>query len=246
MSRVIPAKGICELSLAAIGELPVTESSADGEALRRSMEFLDLLLAQLVGTHRMFSRIDATLSMPITNGTQSYNLYTALGDDLPADRIQFVTEAYLETDTGRRFPIEIVRREKFENVPEIAQEGVPTWIYIDRLENPTLQLYPTPSDDDTTEYTLKLVCQLFAPNVAPGGVTGTQPQASVLHKLGQAWQRFLVFQLAHDLGSGPITKIAESSLTRFLGIATDAKTELLAFENREQQTTPPIVEAWGD
>lgn len=246
MSRVIPAKGICELALAAIGELPVSESAADGEALRRSMEFLDILLAQIVGTHRTFSRIDATLSMPITNGTQSYNLYTALAETLPADRIQFVTDAYLQDGNGNRYEIEIVRREKFEGVSKPAETGRPVMIYIDRLEDPTLQLFPTPASTDSTVWTLKLICQLYAPNVAPGGVTGTQPQASVLHKMGQAWQRYLVFQLAHDLGSGPITKIGESSLTRFLGIATDAKTELLAFENREQQTTPPIVEAWGD
>lgn len=245
MSRVLPAKDICERALRAIGSFPVTEGAADGEQLREAMTWLDLLLAQVVGTTRMFSRVDATLDMAITNGTSSYDLYATLGADLPTDRIQYVVDAWLEDGDGNRSPIEIVNRFKFEDVCQPDETGIPAWIYFDGQQNPTLQIKPKPASTDTTEWTLKLVVQRYAPNVAPGGVTGTQPSASVLHGMGQAWQRHLVFQLAHDLGSGPITKIGESSLTRFKNLADEAKGALLAFENREHETTEPTVEAWG-
>lgn len=245
MSRVLTANDICARALRAIGQFPVTESAPDGENTREAMHWLDLIMAEVVGTGRMFSRFTRTLSMPITNGTQSYDFFSALGNDLPTDRIQYIVEAFVEDEDGNRYPVEITTREKFEEVAQPDAEGAPCWLHVDRLATPTLRIYPTPSVTDTKEYTLKLVCQLFAPNVAPGGVTGTQPSGSVLHSMGQAWQRWLVLQLAHDLGSGPITKIGESSLARFERQARDARDKLEAFENRQHETTAPICQPWG-
>lgn len=246
MSNVLTAKDVCSEALGAIGAFPVTESAPDGEQLRRAMTWLDMILAEIVGTERVFSRISATLSMAVTNGTQSYNLYQALGDSLPTDRVQFVKEAYLEDGDGNRTPLDIVTRKTFEDVGKLDQTGVPSCIYIDRHPSaPTLKIYPTPDADDTAEYTIKLVVQQFAPNVAPGGVTGTQPSGTIQHGLGQAWQRFLVCQLAHDLGSGPITKIGEMALNRLGRMAGEAKSRLLAFENREHDDEAPVCEAWG-
>jgi hypothetical protein len=244
MSRVFTANDICFLALGAIGNFSINDSAPTGTSLRRAREWLDLIMAQLVGTHRMFSRVDDTLSMLITNGTSSYDLYLTLGSSLPTDKIQFVTGAWLEDENGNRSDIEIVTREKFENVDKPAQNGTPIWIYIDRvvdhLTNPTLRIFPTPATTDTKVYTLKLVCQRYAPNVAPRGVTGNAPAGNPAHELSQAWQRWLVTQLAHDLGAGPIQKLPEPSLARFASMAMEAKTALLAFENREQETTPPI------
>lgn len=243
MSLVLTASHICARALRAIGEFPVTETAPAGEAVREAMHWLDLILAQEVGTGRIFSRIPATLSMTITNGTQSYDLYTTLGASLPTDRIQFVTAAYVQDDLGNRQNVEIVNRRKFEEVSVPAETGPIKWIYIDRLATPTLQIFPTPATTDPRTYTLKLVVQKYAPNVAPGGVTGTQPSASTLHEFGQAWQRWMVCQLAHDLGSGPVRKIPEDRLNRFAKMAAEAKTLLLAFENREHETSDPVCEA---
>ena len=246
MSRVLTAKDVCERALRMIGSFPITESAPDGEHLREAMSMLDLLLGETVGTERMFSRIDDTLSMTITNGTQTYDLFTVLGSELPTDRIQFITQAYLEDEDGNRTPVEIVNRQVFEDVPDLAEVGPTTRIYFDRLNtSPTLSIFPTPDADDETEYTLKLVCQRYAPNVAPGGVSGTTVSASVLHDMGQAWQRWMVFQLSHDLGCGAIVKLPESSLGRFKLTADEAKAKLDAFENRQHETTAPVCEPWG-
>lgn len=246
MSQVFTAKQLCERALRAIGAFPVTESAADGEQLREAMTWLDLIMAETSGIDRVFSLVPATLDIAITNGTQSYDLNTALGTDLPLDRVQFPVDCWVEDDGGNRTPIEIVDRKKFESVPRLDESGRPCRIYIDRLAPaPTLQIFPTPATTDSAEYTLKLIVQTYAPNVAPGGVTGTTPSASVLTKFRQAWQRWLVLQLSHDLGCGPIFKLPETSLTRFAISAKIAKDHLLAFENREHQTTEPVCEAWG-
>ncbi len=245
MSRVLTAKDITARALRAIGAFPVTDSAPDGEQTREAMHWLDLILSELVGTESVFSRVPATLSMSITNGTQSYDLYSALGSDLPTDGIQYVTEAYLEDSAGNRVSVEIVTRETFENVPNLAETGVPTRVYIDRLARPTLQIFPTPATTDSTVWALKLVGQKYAPNVAPGGVTGVTPSGTSLHELGVSWQRWLILQLSHDLGSGPIHKLPETSLNRFSAGATLAKARLLAFENRQHENSDPICEAWG-
>ena len=246
MSSQRTAKQICERALRAIGAFPVTDSAADGEQLREAMDWLDLILAERAGVGKLFSLIPATLSMPITNGTQSYNLHSALGTDLPVDRIQFPIQAWLEDAAGNRSDVQIVKSETFEAVSKADVIGPPTMIHIDRLATtPILRIYPTPAVSDTTVWTIKLIVQTYAPNVAPGGVTGTTPSASVLTNFRQAWQRYLICQLSHDLGAGPIQKLPETSLTRFAGMAKQAKDELFAFENREHDDEAPIGEAFG-
>ena len=245
MSRVLTANDICARALRAIGAFPITESAPDGEQLREAMFQLDMLMAETVGTKMMFSRYTNTLDLPITNGTGSYDFFTALGSELPTDRIQYIEHVWVEDSAGNRWPVEVTTREKFEDVSRADETGRPCWLHIDRTAAPTLRIFPTPTTTDPEDYTLKLVCQMYAPNVAPAGVTGTQPSGSVLHNLGQAWQRWLVLRLSLDLGSGPITKLPESSLSRFERMAAKAEQALDASENREHENSDPLCEPWG-
>jgi len=240
MSRILTVTEICGEALGAIGAWPVTQSAPDGEQLRRAMTWFDLIMAEIAGSHELFHLIPDTVSFTITNGTRTYNLGAALGANLPPDGVQFATEAYCEDDGGNRWPIEIVTREKIENVPVPEITGRPEQIYIDRLPDPTATIYPTPASTDETVYSILLVVQRHAPNVSPSGVTGTNPISSVLHEFRQSWQRYLILRLSHDLGSGPIFKIGEQSLTRWQKEADKAFEQLQAFANREHDTEPPV------
>lgn len=254
MSRILTASGIASEALGAIGKWPVTQSAPDGESFRRALTYLDLLLGELVGTNTVFSRHTSTLSFEITNGTSSYDLYEALGESLPDDGVQYVVQAWIEDGDDNRYPVEIVTRKKFEEVSSADETGRPCWVHIDRQETergeddgPLLRIFPTPHEDDETEWTLNLVAQRFSPNVSALGVSGTNTNAERYdaHNLGRSWQRYLIFQTAHDLGSGPVQKIGEASLTRFAAMAAQSKAALLAFANRERETTPPICQPWG-
>lgn len=185
------------------------------------------------------------MSMPITNGVSSYNLFQELGADLPPDKLQFATGAYLGDGSGTRVPLTIVQRRTYEEIPNLGQSGRPSLIYIDRLPIPTLSIWPTPAASDLTHYSIDLTVQRYAPNVAPGGVTGTNISGSILTGFSVAWRRYLIWQLAHDLGCGPIIKLPEASLNRFGRLAGEAKSELLAIEDREQDTEPPVCAPWG-
>lgn len=246
MSQVLTAKQVCERSLRAIGAFPITESAADGEQLREAMSWLDLILSQEAGTNELFNLIPDSLTVPITNGTQVYPLGQTLAATLPVDNIQFPVRAWLQDGDGHREPIEIVGHQRFMTVEQPAETGPPRMVYIDHLaQTPTLSIFPVPATTDPNTWEIILDVQTYAPNVAPAGVTGAQPSGSVVHKFRQAWQRWMVSQLSHDLGSGPIFKLPESSLNRFGKMATDARMQLLAFENREKTTEPPICEPYG-
>ena len=144
----------------------------------------------------------------------------------------------------RRHPIPLVKRDEFMATHNPAETGPPRMVYIDRLPDSQLYIFPTPQVSDPSSYILELDVQTYAPNVAPAGVTGTQPQGSVLTNFRQSWQRYLIAQLSHDLGCGPIFKIQEQSLNRFGKMAADAKGRLEAFENREHDDVPPIAEPY--
>jgi hypothetical protein len=245
MSRLLTAKEICERSLRAIGEFPLSESAASPEQLREAMFALDLILGELAGTTRLFNLVTANLSVVLTNGTTEYVLSSALGADLPLDRVQFPVLAWLEDTDGNRRDVLIATREKFEAVSKGTDSGEVCMIHIDRtVTAPTLRIYKTPATTDTTTWTLKLVVQTYAPNVAPGGVTGSTPSGSVLHGFHQAWQRWMVLQLNIDLGSGGIVKLPQASLNNWRTEATPAKEALLAFQNREHDTEPPIADSF--
>lgn len=246
MSLVLTAKQIGERALRAIGAFPVTDSAPDGEQLAEAMRWLDLILAQEAGTGVIFSLIPATLTIAISNGTQTYDLSVALGADLPPDKIQFPVRAWLEDSSGERQELEIVGRAKFEDVADPDETGRPCMVYIEQLTAiPHLSIYPTPATTDTETYSILLDVQTYAPNVAPTGVSGSQASGTALTNFRQAWQRWMIAQLAHDLGSGPIYKIGEASLNRFGKMAAEARASLLAFENREHTTEAPVCEPHG-
>jgi hypothetical protein len=244
MSAVLSAVAICERALRAIGAFPITDSAADGEQLREAMTWLDLIMAEEAGSTKLWFLIPATISLTLTNGTSSYPLNTALGANLPLDQIQFPVEALLQYPDGKTHPLPIVHRDQFQAIEDKAATGPPRLIYIDRLPSPTLTTWPTPPATDPNTWIIQLDVQTYAPNVAPAGATGTQPQGSIQTGFRQAWQRWLVAQLSHDLGAGAIFKIPETSLNRFGKMASLSKTALEAFENREHETVPPVCEPW--
>lgn len=339
MSAVHSAKKICELALRAINAFPVTESSADPEQLRETMTWLDMIMAEFVGSTRVLSFVPQQPEIfALTNGVGSYDLNQALSADQPLEEMQFPVEAYVfrpqgqsvialgaaipagiaigqsvinlsnpgaippgsvvltlnpsaqqfglttpsmcatgdvlqfgtpttptdvtvagvaggtingpgmiaGTSTFTRHPVRLLPRDEFSATHRPDHSGWPRICYIDRTSQPTLQIFPTPLATDPQMHVFGLDLQTYAPNVAPQGVNGAIPQASLMTNFRQAWQRWLVFQLASDIGSGPVVKIADNSIKVFQAKADTAKLALLAFENREHDDTPPVGEAFDD
>jgi hypothetical protein len=247
MSAILTAAQVCEAALGTIGAYPTTDTGASGEQLRRAMIHLDILLAEEAGATEILFLIPSpeTVLFNLINGTGNYDLIDALGANAPANGVQFPVAAYLQYGSPlRRHPIEIVTRDRFMAARNPNENGPPRLVYIDRLPDNQLYVFPIPLSSDPNTYTVVLDCQTYAPNVAPAGVTGTNPQGSVLTQFRQAWNRFLIFQLAHDLGSGPIFYLDENRLNRYGKVASTARTRLEAFENREHDDEPPIGDSY--
>lgn len=249
MSQVFTARQLCERALRVINAFPVTDSAADPEHLREAMFWLDMLLGQLAATEELLCLVPSPtqVQFTITNGTGNYDLIGALGANAPVDGIESPKAAYLQWPSGRRTPLEIVARDTFMERHDPAETGPPRMVYMDRLPDSQLFIHPIPAVTDTNSYVVIIDVQTYAPNVSPAGATGAQPKATDVTKFRQGWQRYLVFQLSHDLGSGPIFKRPEADLNRWGKAAATAKAELLAHENREHDDEPPICNSFeGD
>jgi hypothetical protein len=246
MARILTAKEICERALRAIGAFPLSESAPDGEQMREALFWLDLIMAEVGGTARLFHLIPEGVGLKLKAGQSKYPLKASLAADYPIDGIQFPVDAHLRTPGGRRRPLMIVTRQTWETVDQLDAPGIPRLVYIDRQSLPTLWTYPSLPAGVAGEFVIELDVQRYTPNVAPGGVTGQAPQGSVLHGFGEAWQRFLIERLSQDLASGPIIKLPEQSIARFESQAMKAYAALMRFQNQEHDTEDPIVRGYDD
>lgn len=238
MSTVLSSRELCNRVLRKIGAFPITESAADGELVQETLYWLDLALAELPGTARRFWMVSDTVSFPLTSGVQSYDLKEKLGDSWPEEGLEHVVEAWLQNSTGSRLPLEIVRRHDFEAQSKPAASGTPCIVYIDRVAEPTLQVYPVQATDDWSVY---LILQKLGPNVAMTTPTPGGERLEARLDIPAAWQRWAIFQVSADVGDGPIRKLASSTINEWRGVSRATMAELEAFQNQQHETTPPIT-----
>lgn len=247
MARTLTAKEICERALRAIGTFPLSESAPDGEQMREALHWLDLIMAEIGGTGRLFHLIDEGVGLKLLPGQGTYRLKSALGTAYPVDGIQFPIAAHLLMPTGQRRGLTIINSDTWGSFDNPETPGLPHVVFIDRQPIPTLHTYPTlPKALGAQTFVIQLDVQRYTPNVAPGGVTGATPQGSVLHGFREAWQRYLIMRLAQDLASGPIIKLPQQSIAVFKTEATEAKTLLMRFENQEHDNEDPICRPYDD
>jgi hypothetical protein len=242
MSKVLNANEICGQALRMVGAWPTSETAPLGEHLRQALISLDLIMAENAGVREVFHLVPPTIQVTLTNGEQTYDLRQMLTSQFPSQGIMFPIEASLTLETGTVLPVEIVTRQKWESFPNLQTYGVPAFIYIDRLPTESvLRLWPYPHEDDEQVYKLNLVVQEGAPNLAPSGVTGARAEDTSLTGLRAAWQRYMIFALACDLGNGAINKQALTRLEAWGRERDIAMNKIESFENQEHDTEEPIA-----
>jgi hypothetical protein len=233
MSTLLSAREICERALRLIGAYSLVDSQADAEEMREALHWLDLVVGELSGTERVLWLVPDTLTLPLAAGKSVYNL---LDDLSPAPRngIEFPTSAALADGAGNRTPLTMLRRREFEALG--PDTGTPSHVYVDRLGQPTLSIWPVLGADvaDGT-WSIKLVAQTYGEDFAKGnGVKATGLRA--------AWQIWAVYELASHIGGGAVRRLPRSEIVDFKAIATEARRKLLAVENREHAGLPQITE----
>lgn len=236
----LTARQFCEGALRMVGAFAVNDAAARPQDMAVALELLDDLIGEISGVMDCFWLRTATLPIALEADTASYDLKTKLGADWPAQGIEYITGAWLESGSGDRGEIEICARAKIEAQSPQDQSGPPSLIYIDRLvPAPGLRVWPVPAD---TTWTLQVVAQTLAPTVRGVGPT---PRAnageSISTGVPSSWNRYIKFALAADCGEGPVRTLPAQKTAQWRAIAERSRVDLLAFQNREHDTTAPIT-----
>jgi hypothetical protein len=248
MTAFLSARQICEAALRKVGAFPTSDTAAEPEHMKEAMRWLALRLDHIAGSRRREWLISPTLTVPLNIANQkTYEISTQVGAAWPRQGFEHVIVAFVEDQYGNRWPVEVVDREKFEDVCKTAESGEPAWIYFDRLTNrdlsPEVSVWPVPT---VTTYLLKIIMQMNAPDIMPSGVSGDDIDGALAHGLRRTWQLWAVFQLAADLGSGPIRHLPVERFNLFTAQAERALADLENVEDREKTTGPPICASGFD
>jgi len=249
---LLSAIGLCERALRKIQAFSINETAARPEYMHEALIWLSLLLDHLSGTQRRYWLLSETMSVPLNVANQrTYdNIDTLVGSSWPANGVGMPVMAWIETTGGQnRWPLQIVRREEFEEVSRTAQSGEPIYVYFDPAVDPDLSpkfsVYPVPA---VATYIMRVIFQLMPNRVAPATVSGAIPKPSgkADHGLRRSWQMWAITALAAELGDGPIRKLDGSTIRAWRDEAEAMLTDLESYEDTQHETTPPVVSPGWD
>lgn len=235
MPKLFNAKQIAERSLRKIGAYSINDDAADPEELQETLYWLDLNLAEKIGSLPVFIKIPSDpLSISLDADTASYDLETKLGNNMPDDGIAIPVEAYVRDSSGFDVPIKMLRRKEFDDVEDKDATGKPWAIYLDRTKTPTLHIIGVPTD---ASYTLYLDVQTYQADLT--GMSGTKA-----HGFKAEWQKWMILATAADIGDGPVRKLPDSQVDRIKRDRNDSWNMLETWSNREHQGVRR-TRAWG-
>lgn len=220
MSATLAAGRLAEEALRQIGAFSKHDTAADPVEHEIALRRLDLLVAELAGTERLWWLVPRNHRVVLAAGQRTYDLNGLIDPNL-----QFLERVYL-VEGGRRRELDLVRRSEIDAVA--PGTGRPALVHVDRGPKPVLTVHPTPAADGAS---LEIRGQSYSPDIAEGA-------GQVPHGFPDAWQRFLVLALAADLGAGPVRLIPVTEVERLERRAELARGRLLSFNNREQLTRP--------
>lgn len=236
MSTLFTAKQICEEALRKIGAYAINDTAADDEHVRLALGWLDLLMAELSGTTRCWWLVTREITVPLDTADQrTYDLAAVTAAE--GLQFQFPVSAALVDDAGNRAPLELWRSDQYDAVSKLTTSGNPCGVYIDRLTG-LLCVHPVPA---ITTLSVALTIQTFANSlVQDNRVTGVQ-DSDASHGLRASWQMWAIYRLAGVLGDGTIRRCSTQEQDRHLRMAEISEAKLMAFENREHDSSFQIA-----
>lgn len=233
MSAKFKVAEIAELALGKIGAFTVAMVAADPDEMVRTVKWMDIVVAELVGTNRAYWLTPQSVTAVLTAAVPTYTLSTLLGTSYPADGIQFPTQAFIVDAAGSSNEVELISRQAYERIDTKTDVGSPTKIYIDRLnDTQKISVYPVPSDGTLS---LRLVFQTFATNLTEG-----TPEfgGNVRHGFSVEWQKWLITATAAEIGNGPVRRLPLQEVHDMKQDASISLLTLINYSNTQKTTTP--------
>lgn len=237
MATTFTAKEIVEQALRKIGAYAINDTAADPEHIRIGLEGLDLVMAEQAGSTRCWWLVDIGVTVALDTADQAAYDLTGAVAAAAGDGFLFPISAALVDAAGNRTPLWLLRADEYDALSDKAASGTPSALYIDRTAG---LLYPVPVPAVAT-WSVELTVQtLSATLILDNRVTGVQ-DGDIRHGLRASWQMWAIYRLAAWLGDGSVRRLSSGEVAGFLKLAEWSERRLLAFENREHDSSYQVA-----
>lgn len=222
MATVFNVDGIVNMALRRAGIFAPHESGSDPQQFQIAMQCLDMIVAEVVETEQPLWLIPdpVTISLPVNQ--QGIDFVQLAGSSIPTNRFRGPIYCSLVVDSTQVVtPLPPMSQKEYEELPDKAQPGTPTRVFVDRR-----QLNPRFYFDEViqvTGYSLRVVFYLLNAAISTGGA----------HGFPQSWQRYLQYELAADIGSGPCVHLEQGRISEYRTLAAQIRERLFARQNRQ-------------
>jgi len=235
MAKLFSAREICTLAMRLAGVVAPQDTAAAESNTLVALSYLDLILGEKSGTTRLWFLVPVDLTFTYTADADSVDISALLGSN---NRIDMLRAAY-NADTDDE--IALLRREDFD---KIRNGG--TFPFA-----PGRKLYVASDGDDTyTAYMRPVPTEALSVRVTGNKLSTTVTAATgsssnLAHGFETAWQRWMIYALAADIGNGPLARLPTDRVETFLGIAETSWVKLNRYRGGGQRKAARFTRAWA-
>jgi len=225
------AKQIAEDALSTIGAFPASQSSPDEGEMKKTLNWLEMLLNYQVGVLSMPGFWEV-FDIPLEAGIGDYDL-----SDYSSDSgVVGVFSTSIVDRTG--YVDSLIFNYESENVLEKLNEtGRPCRVHVTKDKDMVLKVYPLPTQvEEDLGLVLRVRVQTYQKSIDPSGVGDEDI------RLRPSWYLWVVKRLAYEIGSGPVRRLSEGELRRLDEDAQKLEMLLSAYDGRFSGPKPPVTE----
>lgn len=230
MAEVSDALTLAENALRRVGSYGPKDTGADPDHLSIALKALDAAVKELSGTLRCWWLIPVNVSVDLTAAENPIDI-VAKSASIGTGEFQFLVDAKISHSIGQGYhrDLKVITRRKYNELSDKDVAGYPTRLYIDRtVLVPLIYLHPVPWD---ANFTLHVTYQTY-------GADQTADSGRQTTGLDQAWDRWADYQVAFDIGAGPVARLPINELNLYKREAETSRQRLENFQNREADYPP--------
>lgn len=200
------------MALRKCGVVAKDETSAPDGILLVALQHLDILLSETAGTTRLWFLSPQALTFTYAAASASVDISSLLGAN---NRLDMLRAAY-DDDTDDE--ITLLRRAEFDSIKNggALPYGSSRTLFVapDGDDTYTAYLRPIP----TTALTIRVTGTKLSPSTSLASGSST----NMAHGFETAWQRWMVNMLASEIGDGPVARLPEERLNRWVALARES------------------------